>query len=315
MMSRDNFGADTTADEVLQGIDLTGKRVLVTGASGGLGAETARALAARGAEVIVSARDIDKVQDVIREIGASTGARLAFDALELGSFASVRAFAQRFLNHYDRLDLLINNAGIMACPQGKTSDGFELQFGTNHLGHFLLTGLLSPLLGQGARVVSVSSLAHTISPVLFDDIQFERRAYDKWVAYGQSKTANVLFAVALHERLARRGASAFSLHPGAIETDLGRYQSEEDRARSRAARERGVVKYKSIPAGAATSCYAATAPELEGKGGAYLMDCAIAPVSEAARDLSSVRPYAIDPTMAELLWKVSEELVGERFAY
>jgi NAD(P)-dependent dehydrogenase (short-subunit alcohol dehydrogenase family) len=314
MSDRTSFGADTTADEVLQGISLAGKRVLITGASGGLGAEAARAMAAKGAEVIVTARNLDKVQGVVKAIQAATGAELAVGSLELGSLASVRAFADWFLGKYDTLDYLINNAGIMACPAGKTEDGFELQFGTNHLGHFLLTNLLARTLRKGGRVVSVSSLAHRASPVVFDDIQFERRAYDKWSAYGQSKTANALFAVGLNARLKPRGIEAFSLHPGAIETDLSRHQSEEDRARSRAARESGLVRFKSVAAGAATEVYAATAPELEGKGGAYLADCQIAPISEQPTDMKGVRPYALDPAAAERLWTVSEEMVGQKFA-
>jgi NAD(P)-dependent dehydrogenase (short-subunit alcohol dehydrogenase family) len=316
MGNRNSFGADTTADEVLEGIDLTGKRVLITGASGGLGAETARAMAAKGAEVIVTARNLDKVQGVVQAIAASTGATIEVGELELGSFASVRRFAEQFLARHPRLDYLINNAGVMACPEGKTEDGIELQFGANHLGHFLLCNLFAPALVEGGRIVSVSSLAHHASPVVFEDIQFARRPYEKWSAYGQSKTANALFAVGINTRLNKRGIEAFSLHPGAIETDLTRHHSDADRARSRAAREAGLIKFKSIPAGAATSVYAATAPELAGKGGAYLADCAIQPIVEASSDVRrGVRAYAVDPALAEQLWTVSEELVGQRFAF
>jgi NAD(P)-dependent dehydrogenase (short-subunit alcohol dehydrogenase family) len=186
------FGAATTTDEVLEGIDLGGKRMLVTGGSSGIGQETARALAAHGAEVILTARDVAKGESVAEAIRRSTGnGRVSVEAVELASLASVRGFADRVLARYDRLHVLVNNAGVMACPFGKTADGFEQQFGTNHLGHFLLAGLLLPALRRGtpARIVSVSSRGHHISPVVFDDIPFERRPYDKWQAYGQAKTA------------------------------------------------------------------------------------------------------------------------------
>jgi NAD(P)-dependent dehydrogenase (short-subunit alcohol dehydrogenase family) len=313
MIGRATFGPETTADEVLEGLDLTGKRVLITGGSGGLGAETARAMAAKGAEVIVTARDLEKVQGVVQATKASTGADLAVEKLELGSFASIRAFAERFLAKSDTLDILINNAGVMACPHGKTEDGIELQFGTNHVGHFLLTNLIARTLAKGARVVSVSSLAHFASPVVFDDIQFEKRDYKKWLAYGQSKTANALFAVGLNARLKERGVEAFSLHPGAIKTDLSRHQTEEDLARSRMLQQSGRLSLKTVAAGAATSVYAATAPELAGKGGAYLADCAISPISAEEGGFTVVRPYALDPAAAERLWAVSEEMVGQSF--
>src|SRR6185436_18444842 len=189
------FGAATTTDEVLEGLDLAGKRILVTGGSSGIGQEAARALAAHGAEVVLTARDVG-----------------SGEAVELASLASVRAFADRFLARYDRLHVLVNNAGVMACPFGKTADGFEQQFGTNHLGHFLLTGLLLPALRRGtpARIVCVSSRGHHIAPVTFDDVNFERRPYDKWQAYGQAKTANVLFAVGLERRLATQGLHALA---------------------------------------------------------------------------------------------------------
>lgn len=313
MTQNKTWGPDTTADEVLAGTNLTGKCVLITGGSGGIGAETARALAATGAQVTVTARDLGKVRGVVESIRADTGASVAVGELELGSLASIRAFAERFVAEHDKLDILINNAGVMACPQSTTQDGFELQFGSNHLGHFLLTSLVAPKLISGARIVSLSSAAHQISPVVFEDIQFERRPYDKWLAYGQSKTANALFAVGLNTRLKSRAIEAFSVHPGMIQTDLMRHQSEEDRARSRAMRDSGKVKYKTVQAGAATSVYAATAPELAGHGGAYLADCAIAQVSADAPGFSVVRPFAVDPDAAERLWAVSEQLLGLRF--
>jgi len=313
MIDRTSFGPETTADEVLEGFDLTGKHVLITGASGGLGAETARAMAAKGAEVTVTARNLDKMRGVVKAVKAAAGAELAVEALELGSFASIRAFAARFLVKYERLDILINNAGVMACPQQKTEDGIELHFGSNHLGHFLMTNLIARTLAKGARVVALSSAAHVVSPVVFEDIQFEKRAYDKWQAYGQSKTANALFAVALNARLRSRGVEAFSVHPGAIMTDLGRHHGEEDLVRTRRAVERGKLTLKTVAAGAATSVYAATAPELAGKGGAYLADCTISPISAEGGNFTVVRPYALDFTAAERLWVVSQKMVGQSF--
>jgi NAD(P)-dependent dehydrogenase (short-subunit alcohol dehydrogenase family) len=288
---------------------------LVTGGSSGLGQETARVLAGRGAQVILTARDIPKGEAVAAGIREATGnQRVEVEELELGSLKSIRAFARRFLERHPKLHILVNNAGVMACPAGKTADGFELQFGSNHVGHFLTTCLLAPALRQAApsRVISVSSRGHHISPVVFDDIQFERRAYDKWLSYGQAKTANVLFAVGLEKRLGPRGVHANALHPGTIMTELGRHLQSEDFQFLRA-RARG-MKYKSVEAGAATSVFAATAPELEGRGGLYLEDCHVAAVNDAAEALDGVKSYAVDPQNAERLWEISERLVGERFA-
>lgn len=307
-MMRDpsSWGPDTTATEVLAGIDLSGKRALVTGGTGGLGAQTASALAARGCAVTITARNTKKAADVVAATRAATGATLMVEQLELASLASIRAFARRFSGS---LDILINNAAVMACPHGQTEDGFELQLGTNHLGHFLLTQLLAPKLVRGARVVVLSSAAHHASPVVFDDLNFERRPYDKWKAYGQSKTANALFAVGLNQRLRARAIEAFSVHPGMIVTDLMRHQGEEGLAMARALRDSGRMAFKTVDAGIATSLYAATAPELEGKGGAYLVDCGVARISEQDRDFTCVRPYALDPELAERLWTASEQLV------
>jgi NAD(P)-dependent dehydrogenase (short-subunit alcohol dehydrogenase family) len=203
----------------------------------------------------------------------------------------------------------------MACPPAKTADGLELQFGSNHVGHFLATCLLAPALRQGApsRVVSVSSRGHHMSPVVFDDIQFERRPYDKWLAYGQAKTANVLFAVGLERRLGPRGVHANALHPGGIMTELSRHLQAED-FKFLQSRARG-MKFKTVEAGAATSVFAATGPELEGRGGLYLEDCHVATVNDAPDALDGVKSYALDPRNADRLWEVSEELVGERFAW
>jgi NAD(P)-dependent dehydrogenase (short-subunit alcohol dehydrogenase family) len=314
MREASKFGAQTTASEVAEGIDLRGKLALVTGGSSGLGRETARVLAARGAHVILTARDVPKGEAVAAAIRGSTGnPQVEVAELELGSLKNIRAFAERFLSEHDVLHILVDNAGVMASPFMKTEDGFELQFGSNHLGHFLLTCLLAPALLRGApsRVVSVSSRGHRLSPVVFDDIQFERRPYDKWQAYGQSKTANVLFAVALERRLGARGVHANALHPGGIITELGRHLTDEDRALLQ--KRTAGMRYKSVEEGAATQVFAATAPELEGRGGLYLEDCHVAAVSDAPDALSGVLPYALDAQNAERLWEVSEQLVGRRF--
>jgi NAD(P)-dependent dehydrogenase (short-subunit alcohol dehydrogenase family) len=316
---RDAFGHDTTADEVLEGIDLDGKLALVTGGSGGLGAETARALASKGARVVLTARDLAKGEAVAKSIRESTGnAEVEVEELELGSLAGIRAFAERFLARHADLQILVNNAGVMACPRAQTSDGFELQFGSNHLGHFLMTGLIAPALLRGApaRVVCVSSRGHQQSPVVFEDIHYERRPYDKWEAYGQSKTANILFAIELERRLAARGVHANAIHPGVILTELSRHMGPEDfeHIRKRASRGGGRMQVKTVEAGAATSVYAATAPELEGRGGLYLEDCGVAAVDDAEDATAGVRSYAVDPELAQRLWSVSEEAVGQRFA-
>ena len=285
MRDATKFGAETTASEVADGIDLSGKVALVTGGSSGLGQETARVLAERGAHVILTARDVPKGEAVAAAIRASTGNQhVEVEELELGSLKQIRAFAERFLARHPTLHILVNNAGVMACPPAKTADGFELQFGSNHLGHFLMTCLLAPALREAApsRVVSVSSRGHHMSPVVFDDIQFERRPYDKWLAYGQAKTANVLFAVGLERRLGARGVHANALHPGAIMTELGRHLQPEDMRVPPESRNRG-MKFKSVEAGAATSVFAATAPELEGRGGLYLEDCHVAARERRAR--------------------------------
>lgn len=313
MSARIQPGPNTTADEVLANLDLTGKRVLITGGSGGLGAEGARAMARKGAMVIVTARNQSKAQGMAEQFHSSTGIAIAIEALELGSVASIRRCAHHLTKTYGQLDILINNAGVMACPPALTEDGFELQFGTNHLGHFLLTNLLLGNLADGGRIVSLSSYAHQISPVVFDDIQFKHRAYHKWLAYGQAKTANALFAVGLNARLKHRGIEAFSVHPGAVKTDISRHRSPEDEVMSRQMEESGQVQFKSLGAGAATSVYAATAPELTGHGGAYLADCAIVPISDSDRGFSVVRSYALDPQAADQLWEVSEAMLGQGF--
>ena len=308
------FGPTTTTDEVLDGIDLGGKVAVVTGGSSGLGQETARALAAHGAEVTLTARDVPKGEAVAAGIRASTGnQRVGVESLELGSLAAVRAAAERLLATLPRIDLLIDNAGVMACPVAKTADGFELQFGSNHLGHFVFTCMLVPALRRSpaSRVVCLSSRGHHIAPVDFDDLSFERRPYDKWQSYGQAKTANVLFAVELDRRLGSRGTRAFAVHPGAIVTELGRHLQPED-IQYLQTRSRG-MQFKTVEQGAATSCFAATAPELDGRGGVYLEDCHVAEVNDAPDALEGVKSYALDRKNAARLWEVSERLVGQRF--
>ncbi len=316
-MTLRQFGANSTASEVVADLDLSYVSALVTGASGGLGAETARALAERGARVTLTARDTAKGEAAAEKIRKSTGnPRIDVIALELMAQGSVRAFAKEFAARHGRLNVLINNAGVMACPLARTAEDWESQFATNHLGHFLLTGLLTPLLVASApsRVISVSSRGHRFSPVVFDDIHFARRPYDKWSAYGQSKTANVLFAVELDARLASRGVRANALHPGGIVTELGRHLTQDDIKELMSRAPGGKMEWKTPEAGAATSVWGATAPELEGKGGLYLDDCQIGSVRTSDDDPSGYEAFARDADAARRLWTVSEEHVGERFA-
>jgi NAD(P)-dependent dehydrogenase (short-subunit alcohol dehydrogenase family) len=301
-----------SAAEVVAGLDLSGRICLVTGVSSGLGAETARVLAGAGATVVGTARDLDKAR------AALGGADVALAELELDSLASVRRFARWFDATYPALHALVNNAGVMACPQGRTQDGFERQIGTNHLGHFLLTGLLVPklLAGAPARIVCVSSGGHRVAGVDLDDPFFERGAYSPWVAYGRAKSANVLHAVELDRRLAARGVRANAIHPGVIQTELGRHLTPEtiqelmSRARSGAP-----LVFKDVPHGAATQVWAAVSPELEGVGGRYLEDVRLALPARGEGDASGYAEHAVDPEIAARLWAWSEKLVGERFAF
>lgn len=316
MTDRSTFGFETTTDEVIEGIDLSGRVALVTGASGGLGAETARTLASVGCAVTLTARDVPKAEKVAEEIRASTGNA----AVEVGELAldrpdSVRAFAARWLAEHDVLHLLINNAGVMACPLARTPEGWEMQFATNHLGHFLLTSRLLPALRAGApsRIVNVSSAGHRFSGIDFDDPHFERRPYDKWESYGQSKTANVLFAVEADRRFGPEGVRSFALHPGAIMTELGRHLKQEDLGFLQSRAPGGGMKFKPVPAGAATSVFAATAPELEGRGGLYLEDCHVSGPRVSEDAVEGYMPWAVDPEAAARLWTLSEEILGERF--
>jgi NAD(P)-dependent dehydrogenase (short-subunit alcohol dehydrogenase family) len=307
------FGFESTTDDVLEGVDLTGKRFLVTGASAGLGVETTRALAAHGASVTMAVRDLTKGATALDEIVAAVpDADLELRPLDLADLASVRTFADGFLEDHDRLDVLIANAGIMACPYGTTADGFELQFGTNHLGHFLLITRLLPALvaADGARVVLLSSAGHRFSDVDLGDPGFEHTDYDPWMAYGRAKTANILCAVGLDQRYRDQGVRAFAVHPGGIHTELGRHLND---ASLQALMDRmppgDATPWKSIPQGAATSVYAATSPDLDGEGGVYLEDCHVAEPTDDPLSRSGVRAYALEPASADALWSLSERLV------
>ena len=303
-----SFSAVSTTDEVLEGLDLTGRRALITGASTGLGEETARALAAHGAEVVLAVRDPERGDAAMARIRTSVpDARLSQRIVALDSLGSVAAFTASYLADGEPLDLLIANAGIMGCPQQATVDGWEMQIGTNHLGHFALTVPLLPMLVDGGRVIVLSSAGHRFSDVDLDDPNFERTEYDPWVAYGRSKTANALFARELDRRLAGR-AHAFSVHPGRIVTELGRHLTQEAIESLMATMAAGdEVGWKTIPQGAATTCWAATAPELDGHGGAYLEDCHVAEPTDDPVSGTGVRGYATDPDRAEALWARTEE--------
>jgi NAD(P)-dependent dehydrogenase (short-subunit alcohol dehydrogenase family) len=307
------FGFESTTDDVLDGVDLTGKHIVVTGASTGLGEETVRALASRGARVTMAVRDVDRGAAAADRVRATVpDAQLSLAELDLASLASVRAFGADMGDA--RIDVLINNAGVMACPYAQTSDGFEMQFGTNHLGHFLLGELLAPALLAGApsRVVMLSSRGHAFSDVNLDDPGFERTEYSPFVAYGRSKTANALHAVGFDARRSSEGVHAFSVHPGGIHTELGRHMTPEVTAalRSQLEAEGRSFRWKTIPQGAATSVWAATAPELEAHGGAYLEDCGVASVQDDGALDTGVRPYAQDGVRADALWSLSEQMVG-----
>lgn len=309
-----DLGATSTTADVLDGIDLTGRHIVVTGASTGLGEEAARAFASAGASVTLAVRDLGRGRAAAERIRAAVpAAHLEVRELELGSLASVRAFADGFLADHERLDALVNNAGVMACPYAETADGFELQFGTNHLGHFVLTTSLLPALLAGApsRVVSVSSSGHRLADVDLDDPGFATTTYEPWIGYGRAKTANVLFAVELDRRFRDQGLRAFALHPGAIMTELARHLTDETLGQMLSSIPEGhEVAFKSIEQGAATTVFAATSPALDGLGGCYLEDCAVAEVTDDPDAMGGVRSYAVDPDRAAALWTLSEQLTS-----
>jgi NAD(P)-dependent dehydrogenase (short-subunit alcohol dehydrogenase family) len=321
------FGAASTTEEVLSGVNLQGKRILVTGVSAGIGVETARALASHGAHVVGAARDLTKAQAAtaqVRQDAAAHGGSLALVALDLADLKSVRACADELLAKREPFDVVIANAGVMATPFGHTADGFETQFGTNHLGHFVFVNRIAPLMRAGSRLINLSSSGHRFSNVDIEDPNFERTSYEPFVAYGRSKTANILFAVAFDRRHRARGIRAAAVHPGAIQTELGRHmdhsrlQAMIDQMNQQLAAEgKGPFQWKTIPQGAATSVWAGVVAPADAIGGRYCENChvgnivpddvTISPISEG------VRGYALDPATADALWQKSEELVGESF--
>jgi NAD(P)-dependent dehydrogenase (short-subunit alcohol dehydrogenase family) len=316
-----SFGATSTTDEVLRGVDLSGKRVLVTGVSAGLGVETARALAAHGAQVIGAARDLSKAQAATEQVRAQAAREgsLSLVQLDLASLDSVRRCADGLLAAGQLVDVIIANAGVMACPKGATADGFETQFGTNHLGHFVLVNRIASLLRPGSRLVNLSSAGHRFADVDLEDPNFEHSTYAEFIAYGRSKTANVLFAVEFDRRHKASGVRAAAVHPGGIHTELGRYMTPEVTQRMiteiNANQPKGAAPFswKSIPQGAATSVWAACVADAAAIGGRYCEDCHVAEIVEGEGFRGGVRRYALDPQHAQALWQKSEELVGERF--
>ncbi|MBB2201873.1 SDR family NAD(P)-dependent oxidoreductase [Gluconacetobacter tumulisoli] len=323
----DEFGATSTTDEVLTGVTLAGRRVLVTGVSAGLGVETARALAAHGAHVVGAARDLEKAQAATAQVRADAargGGGFELVELDLASLASVRACADALNARAEPFDLVIANAGVMATPLGHTADGFETQFGTNHLGHFVLVNRIAPLMWAGARLVNLASSGHRFSDVDLDDPNFERTPYDPFVAYGRSKTANILFAVAFDRRHRARGVRATAVHPGGIQTELARHMDPGQIEamvvqinQQRAANGEPPFAWKTIPQGAATSVWAGVVAQADAVGGRYCENChvgTVVPDDVAISAISEgVRSYALDPARAEALWSRSEEMVGERF--
>ncbi len=314
------FGHGSTALEVVKQINLAGKTAIVTGAASGIGVEAARALAKAGANLWLPVRSMAKGEAVAADIRADTGNdNMRVAEMDLIDPASVRAFAKSFLDTGAPLHILINNAGIMACPLARSEAGWESQFATNHMGHFLLTCLLAPALRRGApaRVVNLSSTGHKIAGVDFDDPHFERRAYDKWQAYGQAKTANVLFTVGLDKRLCDAGVRAFAVHPGGIMTGLQKDLTFDEMNAMGWFDENGKPRegFKTVQGGAATATWAATSKLLDGHGGQYLEDCNVAKTAAEGERISGVNADALDPAAAERLWELSERLCGERFSF
>lgn len=321
------FGATSTTDEVLSGVNLKGKRILVTGVSAGLGVETARSLVAHGAQVVGAARDLNKAKvatEQVRKDAAANGGSFELVELDLANLKSVRACADALIKKGEPFDVVIANAGVMATPFGHTADGFETQFGTNHLGHFVLVNRIASLIRDGGRLINLSSAGHRYSNVDLDDPNFERTPYEPFVAYGRSKTANILFAVAFDKRHRHRGVRAAAVHPGGIQTELGRYAEPgriekviEQLNQQLAAQGKGPFQWKSIPQGASTSVWAAVIAPANEIGGQYCENCHVAHLvpDDASITVVSegVRGYALDPNNAEALWKKSEELAGESF--
>jgi len=326
-MTTHTWGATTTTDEVLSGINLKGKRILITGVSAGIGIETARALAAHGAHVVGAARDLAKAERAtteVRKAAAAHGGGFELLELDLASLKSVRASADRLLVKGEPFDVIIANAGVMASPFGHTADGFETQFGTNHLGHFVFVNRIASLIRDGGRLVNLSSSGHRFANVDLEDPNFQRTPYEPFVAYGRSKTANILFAVAFDARHRGRGVRATAVHPGGIATELGRHlqpgQIEgmiESINKQLAAEGKGPFEFKTVPQGAATSVWAAVVASGDEIGARYCENCHVGEILPDDRVISrtseGVRAYALDPKGAEALWRKSEELVGEKF--
>lgn len=320
-----SFGATSTTDDVLAGIDLSGKRILVTGVSAGLGVETARALVAHGASVVGAARDLGKAEAATATVrAAAAGGNGAFDLIELdlASFASIRAATDRLVADNRPFDVVIANAGVMAAPFGRTADGFETQFGTNHLGHFLFVNRIAGLIAPGGRLVVLSSSGHRFADVDLDDPNFERTPYDPWIAYGHSKTANALFALEFDRRHRAHGIRAAAVHPGGINTELGRHVGADalkamiERINAElAAAGKPPYSWKTIPQGAATSVWAGVVADADEVGGRYCENCHVSEIRDGVINpvAEGVRPYALDPDRARALWAKSEELVGEQF--
>ena len=321
------FGETSTTDDVLSGVSLEGKRILVTGVSAGIGVETARALAAHGAQVVGAARDLSKAEAAtarVREAASAGGGSFELIALDLASLKSVRACADALLAKGAPFDVVIANAGVMATPFGHTTDGFETQFGTNHLGHFVFVNRIAQLIRSGGRLVNLSSSGHRFSNVDLQDPNFERTPYDSFIAYGRSKTANILFAVAFDQRHRGRRVRAAAVHPGGIQTELARHMGrdlEENWARQLSkelvAEGKPPFQFKTIPQGAATSVWTAVVASPEQIGGRYCENCHVGQLVPDNVTISAisegVRGYALDPNNAEALWKKSEQLVGENF--
>ena len=327
MIEATSFGASSTTDQVLSGVNLKGKRILVTGVSAGLGVETARSLAAHGAHVVGAARDLIKAEAATAEVRKDAGANggsFELVELDLANLKSVRACADQLLARGDALDVIIANAGVMATPFGKTADGFETQFGTNHLGHFVLVNRIANLIRPRGRLINLSSAGHRYSNVDLQDPNFERTPYEPYVAYGRSKTANILFAVAFDRRHRGRGVRAAAVHPGAIQTELGRYadpsrlQAIVDQINQHVTAEgKPPFQWKTVPQGAATSVWAAVVAPADEIGGRYCANCHVGNIVPDDAVITAVsegvRAYALDPNTAEKLWEKSEEMVGESF--
>jgi NAD(P)-dependent dehydrogenase (short-subunit alcohol dehydrogenase family) len=327
ILERTSFGATSTTEDVLSGVNLEGKRILVTGVSAGLGVETARSLAAHGAEVVGAARDLTKAKSAteqVRKEAAAHGGSFDLVELDLANLKSVRACADQLLAKGEPFDVVIANAGVMATPFGHTADGFETQFGTNHLGHFVLVNRIARLIRASGRLIHLSSSGHRYSNVDLEDPGFEHTPYDPFLAYGRSKTANILFAVAFDKRHRGHGVRAAAVHPGGIRTELGRYVESgrlekivEEINQQLAAQGKGPFQWKTIPQGAATSVWAGVVAPADEIGGRYCENCHVGQIVPEHVTITAisegVRAYALDADNAETLWKKSEELVGESF--